>query len=126
LDNEVRHSNSPRLSFPIVKFDKILLSIIFISAGRTNLTKKKKHHSLDKNISINLQATFNVNEAIRSGKLSTCPLHINGRLLSDDDAINSTRLKAYFPLVALIYSERSNSSPRESINLKKNIYSKVN
>jgi hypothetical protein len=90
------------------------------------IQQQKKHHSFDKNISINLQATFNVNEAIRSGKLSTCPLHINGRLLSDDDAINSTRLKAYFPLVALIYSERSNSSPRESINLKKNIYSKVN
>jgi len=62
---------------------------------------------------INLQETFNVNEAIRSGKLSTCPLHINGRLLSDDEAINSTRLKAYFPFVALIYSDRSNSSPEQ-------------
>ena len=55
------------------------------------------------------------------GKLSTCPLHVNGRLLSDDDAINSTRLKAYFPFVSLIYSERSNSSPKNN-NSKKRFF----
>jgi hypothetical protein len=52
-----------------------------------------------------LQVTLSINEANLGGNLSTCPLHVNGRLLSDDNTTNSTRLKAYVPVVPIIYSE---------------------